>query len=624
VTWRPTLGAIWSGREHDTQFRVWAPSATRLDLILERTDGSTSAHEMVRDEDGRFTTARPDAPPGTRYRYRVDGQGPFPDPASRSQPHGVHGASQVVDPSDFAWTDGDWPGIAAHHLVLYELHVGAFTPEGTFRAATAKLPWLHALGINTVLLMPVSDFPGARNWGYDGVQPFAPARCYGTPNDLRALVDAAHRAGLAVHLDVVYNHLGPDGAYQGTYSRQYYSEIHTSPWGQSINFDGRGSEHVRRYVIENALHWVHEYHMDGLRLDATHAIVDDSQEHIAAAIARAVHESHPNRTHPHLVIAEDHRNAAYMIRGCDERGWGLDGVWSDDFHHQVRRALTGDSDGYFADFTGSAEDIATTIREGWFYRGQHSSYFEEPRGSDTTGLPLSRFVIFLQNHDQVGNRAYGERLHHDVDLATYRAATVLLLVAPETPLLFMGQEWATRSPFRYFTDHHEELGRAVTAGRRREFRRFAKFADAEAASRIPDPQALDTFLTSRLDWDEVGRDPHAGMLRLYRRMLELRRSEPALGHVPRAGAERLASGADGVVVVSREAPGARRLLVIVRLRGRGVTPIDAPDGARSWDLVLSTEDAAFTSDAMPPEITDQHVHFSRPGAVVLTLSISRR
>ena len=623
MTWEPTLGAIWSGSHQATRFRVWAPEATHVELVLERPAATTVS--MDGQADGQFTTTRQDAPPGTLYRYRVDGRGPFPDPASRYQPHGVHGPSQVIDPHDFTWSDADWPGEPRDGLVFYELHVGTFTPEGTFQAAAERLSWLAELGTTAVVLMPVSDFPGGRNWGYDGVAPFAPARCYGAPNDLRTFVDTAHRVGLAVHLDVVYNHLGPDGAYQGAFSRQYYSETHQSPWGQGINFDGPGSAHVRRYVLENALYWMHEYHMDGLRLDATHAIIDDNATPIVAEIAEVVRASDRNRPHPRVVIAEDHRNMAHMIRERGAGGWGLDGVWSDDFHHEMRRALTGDGDGYFADFDGSPGQIATTIRDGWFYRGQYSTYFEERRGTDPTDLPLARFVVFLQNHDQVGNRAYGERLHHDVTLAAYRAASALLLLAPETPLLFMGQEWAATSPFRYFTDHNEELGRAVTAGRRREFRRFARFADPEAAARIPDPQAVETFLASRLVWDEASREPHAGVLRLYQRLLALRRSEPALRASVRSGRSDLATVDDGAIIVRREASAARTVVTVVRLHGAGMSRVPvSPSGA--WEVVLTTEDADVTTDPTPPDITLDRptVRLARPGAVVLASRGPRR
>lgn len=617
MTWEPGLGAITGGREPGTRFTVWAPDATRVELVIE--SGATRLVSMHRHDDGCHRATVPDAGPGTLYRYRLDARGPFPDPASRRQPRGVHGPSQVVDPSAYPWTDGDWAGGSAD-LVLYELHVGTFTPEGTFRAAMERLPHLAALGITAVELMPVADFPGAHNWGYDGVSLFAPARCYGTPDELRAFVDAAHGLGLAVHLDVVYNHFGPDGAYHGSFSAAYFSATHRSPWGAGINFDGPGSGPVRRFCVENALHWIHEYHVDGLRLDATHAIVDDSPVHIAAEIAAAVHQSPRGRAPGARVIAEDHRNLAVMIRDVAAGGWGLDGAWSDDLHHQLRRALTGDQDGYFADFSGSDEDIARTIRDGWFFQGQDSRYFHGPRGSDPAGLPLGRSVCFIQNHDQVGNRAFGERLTHDVDAATYRAASALLLVIPESPLLFMGQEWSASTPFRYFTDHHQDLGRAVTAGRRREFGRFARFADPAVAATIPDPQAAETFTSCRLDWDELAREPHAAVHRLYQRLLRLRREEPAFRAPVTAGDATVATAREGAILVRRHAPGARTILAAVRLRPGPPSCVTLPAPPTGhWHVLFTTDDPPFVRDPVAPELLDDgsRLRFTRPGAAVL-------
>jgi maltooligosyltrehalose trehalohydrolase len=617
VTWQPTLGAITGDAGEGTRFVVWAPEIRRVELVLEAPVERVAAMDRVGD--GYFRLHVPDASAGARYRYRLDDGDPLPDPASRFQPQGVHGPSQVVDPRAFAWNDAAWQGGERADLVLYELHLGTFTHEGTLQAASTRLPHLVDLGVTAVELMPVADFPGSRNWGYDGVAPFAPARCYGAPDDLRRFVDLAHHTGLAVHLDVVYNHFGPDGAWQGAFSRLYYSEVHRSPWGQGINFDGPGCEHVRRYVIENALHWIHEYHIDGLRLDATHAIVDDSPVHIVAAIADAVHGSPRGRSHRVRVIAEDHRNMASMLRPAVAGGWGLDGVWSDDMHHQVRSALTGDRDGYFVDFSGAEEDICTTIRDGWFYRGLESVFFGGPRGSDPSGLPLSSFVVFIQNHDQVGNRAMGERLNHDVTAAAYRAVSALLLLLPESPLLFMGQEWAASTPFCYFTDHHEELGRAVTAGRRREFQRFARFADPESAAGIPDPQSESTWSDSRLRWDELEREPHAGMLRLYRRLLALRREEPALQSDVAAGAIPLTGVASGIITVRRDAPGSRSIQVLARLRGADTREVDVmPPAGVHWKPLFTTEDPAFASAGVPPRLlAGGAIRFDGPGAIVL-------
>ena len=558
---------------------------------------------------------------GARYRYRINGGHAYPDPASRYQPEGVHGPSAVVDPAQFAWTDGGWRGISRNELVLYELHVGTFTPEGIFEAATARLPYIATLGVTAVELMPVADFPGVRNWGYDGVDLFAPARCYGTPDDLRRLVDTAHHLGLAVFLDVVYNHLGPEGNYLPTYSRHYLSDTHQNPWGQGLNFDGPKSSMVRQFMIENALHWVHEYHVDGLRLDATHAIVDDDPRHFVAQLTARVKEA---AGRPVYLIAEDHRNLSHMIRPEGEGGWGLDGVWADDFHHKVRVALAGDNEGYYRDYTGSMPNLARTLNRGWHFTGQFSEYLQENRGTDPTGIPPRRFVFCIQNHDQIGNRAWGERLHHQIDLPAYRAASVLLLCAPATPLLFMGQEWAATTPFLYFTDHPEELGRLVTSGRRNEFRHFAAFSDPIARDRIPDPQAEATFASSRLDWTEAEQEPHAAIRRLYQRLLALRRSEPAIR------CERFAAFAltETTLLIRQDAEHGPSLLAVIQMNGSAEVELAACPGLTGLDLLrcqvlFTTEDRPFASDPVLPALTFDvgglRIAFGRPSAVLLSV-----
>jgi maltooligosyltrehalose trehalohydrolase len=471
--------------------------------------------------------------------------------------------------------------------------------------------------------MPVGDFPGDRNWGYDGVALFAPARCYGTPDDLRQLVDEAHRLSLAAHLDVVYNHFGPDGAYHAQFSPYYYSTDHKNLWGASINFDGEHSSPVRDFFIENALHWVQEYHVDGLRLDATHAIVDDSPRHFLADLQSAVRGSVAEAGRRVVIIAEDHRNLVGMIRPQRQGGWGLDGVWADDFHHQMRRCLARDPDGYFADFSGSVEDIAATMRQGWFYCGQDSTYLGGPRGTDPGAAAFPSFVYCLQNHDQIGNRPFGDRLHHAVEPAAYRAAVALLLLAPETPLLFMGQEWAATTPFCYFTDHHERLGRLVTEGRRREFSRFDAFTAPGARQRIPDPQRRDTFEASRLLWAERALPHHSHMLQLHQRLLWLRQHEPALRGTERRWVEVMPLD-QGAVALRRDGASAAPLLAVVCLRGssvadlRGRTLAD-PGSTSRWMTLLSTENERFAPDPAPPDIdlSGPVVHFRRPGAVVL-------
>ena len=610
------LGAAWRGRA--TTFRVWAPDHRQLDLVIEHGAAPAAIHPMTSEPGGYWSLDVADLPVGTRYRYRLDGDAGkvFPDPVSRYQPGGVHGPSEVVDPSAFAWTDAAWQTPPLDRLVIYELHVGTFSPEGTFAGAERLLPELARLGVTAIELMPVADFPGDRNWGYDGVALFAPARCYGRPDDLRRLVDSAHRLGLAVLIDVVYNHLGPDGAYANAFSRYYFSDRHRSPWGDGINLDGPHSRDVRAFLIANARMWVDEYHVDGLRLDATHELRDDALSTGADATTGARHfleelttTVRATGTRPVCFIAEDERNLATLVRPAAAGGFGLDAVWSDDFHHQVRVHLAGDRESYFAEFSGTTGDLASTLRNGWFFTGQPRPTSGQPRGTDPSGIEPSRFVICLQNHDQVGNRADGERLHHQIELASYRASCVLLLLAPATPLLFMGQEWATTAPFLYFTDHHPALGEQVTRGRRQEFAGFARFAATDVAT-IPDPQAVETFERSRLRWAERGQPPHAGILRLHRRLLALRAAHPALRRTAREAFEVWAPD-EHTVAMTRTA-GDDMVLIVVRLSSAGTVCVQG-----SGDELLSTEDQDVVVDSLPIGRTPSRIEFSRPGAVVL-------
>jgi len=623
--WHPSLGAWPEGR--GVRFRVWAPERRSVSLVLE---APASERPLEAEVGGYWTTLVPDLPPGTLYRYRLDGDGPFPDPASRFQPQGVHGPSAVVAADAYPWADRGWTGVPLDDLVVYELHVGTFTPAGTLAGVGERLDHLVDLGVSAIELMPLADFPGTRNWGYDGVDLFAPSRAYGSPDDLRRLVDESHSRGLAVHLDVVYNHLGPDGAYLGLFSPFYFSETHQTPWGKAVNLDGPESGHVRAFFIENAQHWVHEYHLDGLRLDACHALIDDSPRHFLGELQERIRESVPDREV--LVIAEDSRNQVEMVLPSARGGLGLDAVWADDLHHQVRVGLAGDRDGYYADFSGSMEDLARTIRDGWFFQGQSSRHWGGPRGTDPRSAPPRRFVVCLQNHDQVGNRALGERLHHDVEPAVWRAASALLLLLPETPLLFMGQEWGATSPFLFFTDHHEELGHLVTEGRRKEFADFRAFTDPAARARIPDPQAEETFERSRLDWSEMGKEPHRGLLLMCRSLIALRK-EARLGSLER-DRYRVAALAEGGVALLLETGGPMgRLLVVSCLGSPGgvdLGPAAAELGLGDetpWRLVATTEREPWIPDPRPPDVDPRgvpRVRFHRPGTLVWSDQASPR
>ena len=611
--WRPSVGA-WVEQD-GVHFSVWAPSAESVELILEGERHGEPPVALQKHDSGVFTATLAGAGAGTQYRYKIDGDGPYPDPCSRYQPDGVHGPSEVINPNEFNWSDGDWKGVPAEQLVVYELHVGTFTKAGTFAAAAGMLPKLADLGVSAIELMPLSDFPGDRGWGYDGVCPYAPPRCYGRPDDLRRLIDSAHRLGMAVLIDVVYNHLGPDGNYLSKFSPYYFFTSHQTDWGTGPNFDGENCNMVEDYFVENALHWIYEYHADGLRLDATHSIMDDGERHVLELLTDRVHEAGDALGRKTLVIAEDERNLADLLRPRPEGGFGMDGVWADDFHHQVRRALTNEKDGYYADYTGSADDIAKTIRQGWFYSGQRSKRSRTPRGTPTDGLAPSHFVVCIQNHDQIGNRAFGERLNQQIDLAAYRAASALLLMVPQTPLLFMGQEWAASTPFLYFTDHNPALAGLVTDGRRREFRHFTAFTDPNIRTRIPDPQATATFWSSKLLWDEREREPHDGIVRLYRDLIRMRKTEPAL---QAGGTHDAGTVAEGAVLLRRTArPSGEGLLCLVALSPGVVAAVNEP----GWSVVLTTEDDPYTHLPRRPAITSDAngtvVHFPCPAAVIM-------
>ena len=585
----PVHGAL----PHDdtVTFRVWAPTAEALTLEL---DGEQSL-ALSTSGDGLFERTTDAAGPGTRYQFRLDEDGPFPDPASRYQPAGVHGPSEVVNPEAYEWDDADWEGVGREDLVIYELHVGTFTDAGSYDAVREQLAYLKNLGVTAVELMPVHDFPGNRNWGYDPAAWFAPSRAYGRPEDLRRLVDAAHQSGLAVLLDVIYNHLGPDGAYANAFG-PFLTDKYETPWGPAINLDDEGSEGVRRFFLDNALHWLREYHIDGLRLDATHALRDESTPHFLAELSAAV-DDHVDGPERHL-IAEDHRNLNRLVQPRDADGYGLDAVWSDDLHHQCRVLTAGDEEGYYRDYQGTTTaDIATTLRDGWFFRGEYSEHLDEPRGTDPGDVDRDQCVVFIQNHDQVGNRPIGNRLTDDVSPATYRALSVLICVVPEVPLLFMGQEWAASTPFQFFTDHNEELGPSVTEGRTEEFEDFSGFEDE-----VPDPQAPATFERSVLNWDEPRRPPHDGVLALYHDLLALR---PTLGDEMRVEAP-----SDTTLLLERPP-----FHVAVNLEG--AADMELPPEA---SVLLHTEQGGYTLDPRPPVVTDAHISFTRPGSVILQSS----
>lgn len=507
--------------QQDTvRFRLWAPAARQVLLLIDEEMPVTMQaigagwHEWISHQ----------VSAGSRYRYRIDNELCVPDPASRYNPDDVHGASQLIDPATFEWQDSAWHGRPWEEAVIYEIHVGTFTPEGTFAALEEKLDYLAGLGVTAIELMPVADFPGRCNWGYDGTLLFAPDSVYGTPEDLKRLVQSAHQRGMMVLLDVVYNHFGPEGNYLHVYAPQFFTERHHTPWGAAINFDDEGSRIVRDFYIHNALYWLEEYHFDGLRLDAVHAILDDSQPDILEELAQTVRATVGAQRHIHLILENDHNAAHYLARGQQGQTLHYDAQWNDDAHHTYHVLLTDEYDGYYADYANAPiHHLGRCLTEGFAYQGEISAYRQgEIRGEPSAHLPLSAFVDFLQNHDQIGNRALGDRLTVLATPEALRAATILFLLSPSVPLLFMGEEWGAREPFPFFCGFSGALAEAVTMGRRKEFARFERFRDPAAREAIPDPCAAHTFASAKLDWQAQNNSSHREWLTLYRQLLAVR------------------------------------------------------------------------------------------------------
>ena len=499
------------------RFEVWAPFAEQVDLIL-----SDQTIPMDSEGGGWFAVDAA-AEHGADYGFSLDGTDALPDPRSPWQPSGPHELSRFVDHERFAWNDANWRGAPLASAIIYELHIGTFTPEGTFDAAIERLDHLVELGITAVELLPVAEFSGDHGWGYDGVDLFAPHHAYGGPDGLKRLVDGCHARGLAVIMDVVYNHLGPSGNYLGRFG-PYFTDRYATPWGQAVNFDGPGSAAVRAFFIENALTWLDDYHCDGLRIDAIHAILDASATHILEEIATNVERLENHLGRDLFLIAESDLNDPRVVQRRELGGYGLDAQWSDDFHHALHAVVTGETAGYYADF-GSVAHLAMALEEAFVYGGRYSPFRDRVHGRPPVGIPGTRFLGYIQNHDQVGNRAKGERLSSMVPPELCKVAAAVVLTAPFVPMLFQGEEWGASSPFQYFTSHPDhDLGRAVSEGRKREFEAFGW-----DPGEIPDPQDPETFERSKLNWDELGNPPHAELLEWYRDLIALRKRVPELG-----------------------------------------------------------------------------------------------
>ncbi|MDQ2711090.1 MAG: malto-oligosyltrehalose trehalohydrolase [Acidobacteriota bacterium] len=614
ITRAVPVGAELQANGNGTHFRVWAPEHASVRLIVE---GRTPL-PLNNEGNGYFSLLVDDVQAGAKYKYELDGKDACPDPASRFQPNGPHGVSEVIDPTSFRWTDTAWPGVELAGQVVYEMHLGTFTPDGTWNSATEKLHYLRDTGITLLEVMPVADFPGKFGWGYDGVQPYAPASTYGTPDDMRAFVNQAHSLGIGVILDVVYNHLGPDGNYLPSFSPYYLTEKHQTDWGQGINFDGKESGPVREFFRENAAYWIREFHLDGLRLDATQDIHDDSEPHIIVEISEAARKAADPR--PILLIGENEPQNTDLIKAVANGGVGLDALWNDDYHHSAMVALTGKADAYYSDYRGRPQEFISAMKYGYLYQGQWYRWQKKRRGSSNLGSPRSAMVTFIQNHDQVANSARGQRAHELSAPGVLKAMTALTLLGPGTPMLFQGQEFAASSPFLFFADHKPDLAKLIRKGR-------AEFLEQWRSLRLPDikkcfkdPCSEDTFLSSKLDFSEV--EKHSEIYALHQDLLRLRREDPILSRQGEYGIDG-AVLSDSAFVLRYFSPEfeSDRLLVVnlgIDLElNPAPEPLLAPPADTGWKSLWSSDDARYGGSGTAP--LDSKENWRIPGQATVVL-----
>lgn len=603
-------------------FRVWAPRRERVQVVFScdedlRRDAQTV--ELVREPDGYFSGLVADAAAGMHYQFLLDDDSHrYPDPASRYQPRGPHGPSQVIDPSGFEWTDAQWTGIAPRGQVIYEMHIGTYTQEGTWESAAAHLSDLANLGVTTLEIMPVADFPGHFGWGYDSVDLFAPTRLYGTPDDFRRFVDQAHASGLGVILDVIYNHLGPDGNYLPSYSADYLTDRYECEWGDAINFDGPGAGPVREFFLTNVAYWIREFHMDGFRFDATQSIFDSSPEHILAAISRAARKAAGSR--PVYLVGENEPQEVRLVQSLESGGYGLDALWNDDFHHSAMVALTGRADAYYIDYRGTPQEFIATAKWGFLYQGQIYSWQKKRRGTPSLRLPPTKLTTFLQNHDQVANSASGERIHRITSPSRYRALTALFLLLPQTPMLFQGQEFAASAPFLFFADHEDRIAIPVAQGRAKFLAQFRALASPEMQARLADPGDPMTFARCKLNHDE--RQLHAKEFALHRDLLRLRREDPVFARQERGTVDGEIIAEDAFVLrFFGEREGDDRLLVVNLARDVHLTPspqpLLAPPEDAVWEILWASEDPRYGGWGMPPMESETEWCIQGEASVVL-------
>jgi maltooligosyltrehalose trehalohydrolase len=578
-------------------FRVWAPFRKSVEVVIEES----AAIPLQTEQNGYFSCIVDFATPGMKYRYQLDHEDRlFPDPASRFQPEGPHGPSQIVSPSAYSWKDDEWPGVRIQGQVIYEMHIGTFTSEGTWNAARGLLPELADTGITLLELMPVAEFQGTFGWGYDGVDLFAPTRLYGTPDEFRAFVDRAHALGLGVILDVVYNHLGPDGNYLKEFSPAYFSRRYENEWGDAINFDGEGSEGVREFFLSNARYWIEEFHLDGLRLDATQQIFDSSSEHILASINREARQAAGSRSI--VLIAENEPQDSKLTRSVVTGGYGLDAVWNDDFHHTARVALTGHTEAYYSDYRGSPQEFISALKWGFLFQGQYYTWQRQRRGTPALDLPAASFVIYIQNHDQLANSVRGARPQQLSSAGQYRAITAVLLLGPNTPMLFQGQEYGASTPFLYFSDHHKELASLVQQGRADFLAQFPSIAHSHAEFTMGAPHDVATFEQCKLSTAERSRNVH--WVALHKDLLTLRREDPVFRAQRSDRINGAVLGPEAFLLRFFGGPHGDRLLLVnlgqdLHLRPGPEPLLAAPSGAR-WEMVWSSEDTRYGGSGTPP------------------------
>jgi maltooligosyltrehalose trehalohydrolase len=599
--------------EGGVDFRVWAPDSHTLDLLLEGR-----VLPMRADEGGYFSLQVEGVGHGARYRLRPGGGDPLPDPASRAQPEGPHGPSCVIDPRRYVFRDQGWGGVGPRGQIVYEMHVGTFTREGAWAAAAEQLPELARLGVTVVEMMPICEFPGEFGWGYDGVDLWAPSHLYGAPDDLRAFVDRAHAVGVAVILDVVYNHLGPDGNYLAHFGKAFFHPERETEWGRALNFDREGSAAVRAFFCDNAAYWIEEFHFDGLRFDATQSIFDDSKEHVLAEMARRAREAAAPRAI--YLVAENEPQHTRLVRPPAAGGMGLDALWNDDFHHSAVVALTGRAEAYYTDTRGSPQEFISAAKWGYLFQGQHYTWQKKGRGTPGLDLPPEAFIAYLENHDQVANTATGERLHRKASPARFRAMTALLLLGPWTPMLFQGQEFSASNPFLYFADHGPDLAKLVQGGRAEFLTQFPSLTDPEIQARLAPPHDRRTFERCKLDFAE--RETHAEAYALHADLIALRRRDPVF-HAPRR------RGVDGAVLGPAafalrffgEEHGDRLCLFNLGAHigaGPAPEPLLAPPEGQRWKVLWTSESPRYGGAGGPPPETKAGLRLHAESCTVLT------